>query len=159
MKKLLPIGLALASLAAAPVFAAAGDDGIHFGLKTGVMDVDVGGFDIDAPLGIVIGFESGLYGAELEANFADGDVEGFGLDFDSFALYGVFRSEGEVYFKAKAGFLRENIDVPGKISVNDTGFSAGIGMGARMESLSLEAEYTIIEEDLNFLSIGANVHF
>ena len=158
MKKLLPLGLALASLASAPVYAAAGDDGLHVGLKTGLMDVDVGGFDIDSPLGFVVGFEQGLYGFELEANFAGGDVEGFDLDFDTFAFYGVFRSEGEVFFKLKAGFLRENVDVAG-FSEDDTGFSVGVGAGARVDNLSFEAEYTIIEEDVNFLSVGANVHF
>ena len=158
MKKLLPIGLALASLSAAPVFAAAGDDGIHFGLKTGAMDVDFSGVDIDMPIGLVLGFEKGVYGAEVEYTFADMEFDVFGstetLDFDTLAVYGVFRSQGEVYFKLKAGFLREDVG-----GVDDTGASLGLGGGVRVENLSIEAEYTIIEEDVNFLSIGANVHF
>lgn len=159
MKKILPLGLALASLASAPVFAAAGDDGLHLGFKTGMMDVDVGGFDIDMPLGFVLGFEQGLYGFEIEANFAGGDIEGFDLDFDTFAFYGVYRSAGEVYFKGKLGFLRENVDIDGIVSEDDSGLSLGLGVGTRVDNLSFEAEFTIIEEDVNYLSVGANVHF
>lgn len=159
MKKALPIALTLACLFSGQAFAAAGDNGIHLGIKTGVMDVDVAGFDIDTPLGIVFGFEQGSYGVEAELTFADGELELFGFgsasfDFDTLAIYGVFRSQGEVFYKLKAGFLREDID-----GATDSGLSVGVGFGARIDSVSLEAEYTIIEEDVSFLSVGGNIHF
>ena len=80
------------------------------------------------------------------------------------ALYGVFRTPGEFYFKGKAGVLYEDVevDIPTLFSESedDTGFSAGIGGGWRLnDSGSLEVEFTLIESDLNYLSLGYNIHF
>ena len=48
----------------------------------------------------------------------------------------------------------------GSTSLSDTGFSAGAGVGFRFnDHLSAEAEYTLIEADVDFLSLGINFHF
>lgn len=135
------------------------DGGLYLGLKTGNMDSDVNAVDIESPVGFVLGYEFGGGGAiELERNSADVDVDygfiSFSEDYDTTAVYGVYRSEGKGYIKLKAGFLREEIG-----SASDSGLSVGVGAGVRGEHVSLEAEFTVIEEDVNYFSIGANVHF
>lgn len=158
MKKLLPVILALS---VTPAFADE-DGSFHLGVKTGSIDIDVSGFDADTPKGIVFGYQKGTMGVEVEANFTDFDYDYAGYsrsaDYRSLALYGVYRSEGDVYFKAKAGVLHEEIKAS-FASEDDMGFSAGIGGGINLGSFSLEAEYTILESDVNFISIGANFNF
>ncbi|NIB42532.1 porin family protein [Pseudomaricurvus alkylphenolicus] len=154
MKKIIPFVLAIASSTA---FAA--DSGeFYLGLKSGTLDVDVSGLDASTPKAAVIGYRKGSWGAEFEANYADVDYGYGSADFRSFALYGVYRSEGDFYLKAKAGVLREELKVS-FASEEETGFSAGIGAGWRLGAVTLEAEYTIVEEDVNFYSLGANFHF
>lgn len=158
MKKLIPLFILLA---ASPVIAEE-NSGFYLGVKTGVLDIDIAYFDADTPKGIVFGYQHGTFGIELEANFADIDyniMDSRGsTDFRSMALYGVYRSEGDIYFKGKAGILNEEIKTS-YLSEDDTGFSAGIGAGAKFGSMTIEAEYTLIESNVNFFSVGASFYF
>jgi len=158
MKKTLAIILALSVTPAI----AAENDGLYIGVKSGSLDIDASGLDADTPKGVVLGYQSGVLGVEFEANFADIDYEFFGnrgsFDYKTLALYGVYRSEGDFYLKAKAGIINQEIK-SSFFKEDDTGFSAGIGAGARLGSVSLEAEYTVLDSDVNFFSIGANFHF
>lgn len=80
------------------------------------------------------------------------------LDVFTFAVYGVFRSSGKVYFKGKAGLLYEYLEtsvsnVP--ISGDAMGISLGLGGGWRItDSLSTELEFQTIEADISMLSLG-----
>jgi len=171
MKKYLSVALVLASMASAPVFAESDRNGVYLGVKTGSLDVDVSGFDFDAPLGFFVGYEQGAWGVELEVVSASGDLslDGFGstlnvgVDFDSLGIYGVYRAEGPVYVKLKGGFLREEISggtsIVGDFSESDSGLSLGIGVGARVSNFSVEAEYTLVEADINLFSVGLSVGF
>ncbi len=144
--------------------------------------------DDPSALGFVIGGKFNRFiGMEFEYNQSDDagfDVENSSvegqLDIQTMALYFVFRTPGKVYFKAKAGVLHEKIDGSGgsssgsggscdflsstcvstSVSEKDTGLSAGVGIGFMLgKSVSLEAEYTIIEEDVGYASAGLNIHF
>ena len=120
-------------------------------------------------------------GAKSDIDFA---VDGFRyqgeLDFSSISLYGVYRTHGDIYFMAKIGVLSEKIKMDAEYcgmitgsyscigldyynipsSYDDTGISAGIGGGWKVHSnLLVEAEFTILEEDIGFVTVGANYHF
>ena len=149
----------------------AADSSVYVGAKFGQMMVDESGFDDATNIGILVGYDLvpniSLEG-ELTTSVSDADVDFFGISGDwnvmTLALYGVFRTPGEFYFKGKAGVLYEDVevDIPTLFSESedDTGFSAGIGGGWRLnDSGSLEVEFTLIESDLNYLSLGYNIHF
>lgn len=148
----------------------------YMGAKIGQMMPDGGGFDDATNIGVVLGMtlnqvQAGSISLEGELTFsvADGDIDLFGAsgDWDIMTLagYGVFRSNGPLYFKGKAGLLYEDVsvDAPGLLggySDDDIGLSIGVGGGYKLsDKASLELEYTIIESDVDFLSIGMNVNF
>ena len=76
------------------------------------------------------------------------------------ALYGVYRSPGTFYFKAKAGVLNEKVSIALAhtlfVNGSDIGLSVGLGggfnFGVNPGGSSLEIEYTIIEKDVSFIS-------
>jgi len=77
------------------------------------------------------------------------------------ALYGTFRSQGAGYFLGKIGILKEDLEasVSGiSIDADDTGLSYGFGAGYNFnKQIGVEAEYTIVEEDVSL--IAATVRF
>ena len=81
------------------------------------------------------------------------------LDVDTMAIYGAYRSPGDFYFLGKIGVLSEDVSGPGE-SASDTGLSYGIGGGATInEMFSVEAEYTILEDDISFFGVTGRYHF
>ena len=161
-------------------------EGFYLGLKTGDMNSDIDNSDLESSKGVVLGWEFNN-GVAVEYEHTESDFEyelnwsfdtGFGTvsgthlgdgDFETDALYAVYRAYNSsgFFMKLKAGYLTEDIsatvvDEDGdsyKVSEDDSGVSAGIGAGYRAEHFSLEAEYTIIEEDVQFFSVGVNAHF
>lgn len=160
MKKLLPLVLALA---VSPAFADnSNTKQFYAGIKSGSLEMDLDPLESSTPVGIVVGYQPSSFGVELEVNAADIDYNVYGISgeakYKSIALYGVYRTEGDVYFKAKAGVLREELDTS-VADADETGLSVGVGAGVRMGAFSFEAEYTMLEENIDLISLGANVHF
>lgn len=154
------IAIVLFSFMTSQASAASDASGGHFGIKTGAIDVDLSGFDVDTPIGFVFGRANGGLGMDFEFNYAKVTLSRFSYypsyntqktseTFSSIALYGVFRSEGEVYFKAKGGLLGEKVG-----SESDAGISVGAGFGVRSKKMIFETEYTVLDADANFISIG-----
>jgi outer membrane immunogenic protein len=157
------------------VAAGAEENPIYFGIKAGAMIADVGGFDKANNLGLSLGYDvyrdvSGAFSLEGEytRTFSKGDVNIGGAHGDwkieTLAGYGAYRTAGDLYLKAKIGYLRENATVSGvdntSISGRDSGFSYGAGFGFRFnKKAGVEFEYTIIESDINFASVGYFTHF
>ncbi|MDH3342988.1 MAG: porin family protein [Gammaproteobacteria bacterium] len=151
------------------VFSAA--DTMYFGVKAGLMMPDIPEMSNATNIGFVIGSklknEISVEG-EMTITALDGDVSIFGVSGDwdvmTIAGYGVYRSEksGGVYFKGKAGLLYEDVNIqmtglPVSSSGTDTGLSLGFGAGFDIgNGQTLEVEYTIIESDVSFLSVGVN---
>lgn len=142
----------------------------YLGLKVGQMDADVSGFDEATNAGIYGGYtlhddSNGRFAIEGEytRSIADGDLPGGEWDIETLAAYGAFRTAGPVFLKIKAGYLREDVSVSsGNFSVSgkDSGLSFGAGGGFRLgEKAAFELEYTVIEDDVNFFSIGYLTHF
>lgn len=152
----------------------AGAGEFYVGARAGIMDVEPGGFDAATNAGILLGYEFpsaipirwGLE-AEFTTTVADGDFRLGGVsgdwDIDTQALYLVARAGDRLYGKVRVGALREDVSASaGGISVDDSdsGFSAGVGIGWRAAPrIALEAEFTMIEDDVNFFSAGLNFAF
>lgn len=90
------------------------------------------------------------------------------MDLNTLAFSLAFRSAGDAYLLAKAGILTEELDVTVRNnmggsysdSTSDSGLTLGLGAGLRINNnLGLELEYTLIEEDVDFFGISANVYF
>lgn len=157
MKITLKLFSVLFMISASTTFAE-GDGHVYFGLKTGFFSGDITNADIDPPLGFVVGIGQPRFSIELEILQSELEIEGLynrssSHDFNTFALYGAYRSEGEIYFKSRLGVLREEIE-----NVEDTGLTFGIGGGVEAsDAVLLEVEYTIIEADAKLLSVGINL--
>lgn len=139
----------------------------YLGAKAIIVDPDFSGFDEAFNIGVVGGYD--LYTTprlilsvegEFTTTLSDGDISGGGeWDVDTLAVYGVLRTPGEFYVKAKAGFLDQDIKAAGTGvilpgSADDSGFAYGVGGGWRMNrSAALEIEYTAASDDLSFFSV------
>ena len=169
--KSLILSLSLVMSFAAPAMAA--DNPLYLGLKGGKMMVDVSEFDDTSTAGIVLGYklldkQGGSLAIEGEyTNSSTADINVLNVtgqwDIDTWAVYAAYRTPGNLYLKAKAGVLHEKINassVGASISGSDTGLSAGIGAGWRVgKKAALEFEYTVIEQDVNFVSLGVIINF
>ena len=159
----LGIGFSGSALAAGSPF--------YLGLKVGSMMVDVSEFEDADSVGLVAGYKiydnaSGSVAIEGEyTNSSSADINGIPgkWDIDTLAVYLAYRSSGDLYFKGKIGYLDEDISASAfgtSISGSDSGLSVGVGGGWKIGTKSaLELEYTMIEEDVNFLSLGVNFSF
>lgn len=95
---------------------------------------------------------------EADVNFSviDGEV-GSNKDWDisSVAAYGVYRSEGDIHLKGKLGLAYSDDD----FDDNDTSLSAGIGLGFRLGGGILDVEYTQINTNADYVTVGFTMPF
>ena len=151
-------------------------DGAYVGAKLGLVSVDASEFDNATNAGIVLGYDFVRSNAtfsvegELTTTLSDGDLSMPGAgkaewDITTMAIYGVTKLQlsNSAYLKGKLGVLNEDVSVNtafGSFSEDDTGMSFGFGLGFKIrEMVSLEVEYTIIEDDVDFFSVGSNLSF
>ncbi|MDT3706062.1 MAG: hypothetical protein ROZ09_04495 [Thiobacillus sp.] len=156
---------AACALMAGVAFAPAAMADLYFGANAGAMMIDGASYDDPVNAGVLIGKEWGVVAgdigvqAEFTTTINDGTYIGFpppyvhDVTIDTLALYGVFRTAGPIYLIAKAGVLHEEVEV-GPASADDTGLAAGVGVGFSIGVAQLELEYTQIEEDVGYLSVG-----
>ncbi len=143
----------------------------YMGGKLGLMMADGSGFDDALNAGVVAGMvlnqvQAGSIAVEGEMTLTlvDGETPG-GTDWDILTLagYGVYRSNGPLYFKGKAGLVYWDLDYDVGFlggSTDDIDLSIGFGGGYKVsDNAALELEYTIIESDIGFLSLGFNLNF
>lgn len=138
-------------------------DGLYLGVQAGSMSRDGSGFDSANNLGLTLGYEFlnvALGDIAIEGGYTNtvdkGNAPAGEWEIETLAAYGVFRTAGPLYLKAKGGVLRSNIKEPMK-SNTSTEFSAGIGGGFSVGIAQLELEYTRIEEDVDFVSLTLNI--
>ena len=156
--------------------ALAGEGDVYGGVKAGIAFVDdSGSIDIDDLT--MIGFLVGVgitpeisFEGEFNVSVAGGDIDYLwvsgDLDVWTLAGYAVYRApiSEEAFLKGKLGLLLENWEFSisgwGSESDTDLELSAGIGAGLYFsEKLFGEVEFTIIEEDISYLSVGLNYIF
>lgn len=173
----LVVSALLAGLLAAPMAMAQGTRGgtspLYFGAEVGMLDADIGGFDDAINAGLIVGYDlfSDSRGAlsvegEFTTTLSDGDITGGGeWDAETLAAYAAFRTAGELYVKAKAGFLDQDIKRAGGAGAtitngDDSGFAFGVGGGWQLKrDAAFELEYTVMSDELTFLSLGYVTRF
>ncbi len=100
------------------------------------------------------------YGVEGEftTTFEDGAFAAQKVQLDTAGLYGVYRTRGPgtnrigPYLKLKAGVAYADLNI-GDTATDDTNFSAGIGLGLNMSAVAFELEYTVINDDIDMVSL------
>lgn len=165
MKRIMTSLVAVSAIALGSVsLAANANEGAYIGIKSGVMDISIAAYEPSTPVGIQAGYAF-RYGFAVEAEYTKTDFElgsGDG-DITTFSAYGVYRTPGAFYGKFKAGILSERIKASNRfanVDVSDSGLSIGAGFGYQFtDSISAEAEYTLIEQDIGFFSAALNYHF
>jgi len=134
-------------------------DGLTFGAKTGPMRVDSSNVKDDPTnAGVTVGYEMGLvlgdlgFEGEFTTSMDDGTLKvpaNSKFDVDTVGLFATYRSPGFLYLKARYGFVSWESG-----NTEDTNTSMGLGFGVSLGLLQVELEYTQIDEDIDFLSIG-----
>jgi hypothetical protein len=90
---------------------------------------------------------------DLTTTLIKGHFDNRDLKLTSLAGYLAWRSSGRWYLKARVGGVWEWTKV-GNGSANDNGLSGGIGGGYRFtDGRALELEFTLIEKNVNMLSL------
>lgn len=161
LRKMAAAGALMAGMAVAP--AAMAD--LYFGVNAGPMMIDGASYDDPVNAGVLIGKEWGVVAgdigvqAEFTTTINEGTYVGFpypyvhDVSISTQAVYGAFRTAGPVYLIAKAGVLREEVEV-GPFSEDDTGLAGGVGIGFSLGVAQIELEYTQIEQDVGYASLG-----
>jgi len=131
----------------------------YFGAEAGPMLIDTAGVGDPTNAGVMIGKEWGVVigdvgvQGEFTTSTPKGKYAGSDVSVDTQAVYGVFRTAGALYLIAKAGMLREDVKI-GAASSTDSGSSVGLGVGFSLGVAQLELEYTQVEKDIAYLSLG-----
>jgi hypothetical protein len=159
--------------AAGPTTGAAGSF-VYLGIKGGVISNDAPGTDNALNIGVYGGYNLLGDGARTPKNLGGGTLSlegdftvtaikgdaGIYGDWNIMTLAGYaayrFPLQNNFYLKGKAGarWIDIDTDVPVSWSGTDTGGTFGIGGGMKLANGTLEAELTIVENDITFLSIG-----
>ena len=154
--------LALSTIATTSAMAedkTSGDVDFYLGAKTGYIYTAFDELDPKIPATFLVGIQKSGFGLEFEGTFVDMDENSVDLEYESYALYGTFRTSGKYYAKLRAGYLEETLKSDTK-KWDEEGFSGGILFGIELgDAFTVEAGYTVIQADLKYFSIGGNVHF
>lgn len=152
-------GTAALLLVAGALLAPAGQAEWYFGAKAGPMMIDAGGVDDPTNAGVLIGREWGVVAgdvgieAELSKTIDDGRFAGQDVQVNTRGLYVAFRTAGPVYLIGRAGMVRTEREI-GSVSDSDTNSAIGAGVGFSIGIAQFELEFTRIDEDIDFLSLG-----
>ncbi len=136
----------------------------YLGAKYGAMVSEIDDYDPAQNLGIVLGYHVlhvGLGDFDVEVDYTSTTSRGDApapvntWEIQTAGGYAVFRTAGMFYVKGKAGLLYEKIksDIG---SADDTGTSFGAGLGVSAGLAQFELEYTLIERDVNYVSLTVN---
>jgi len=152
------------------------------GVKVGNMVNEASGYKDATNRGVVLGYTFnrpvGPGSASIEFEFTDtyddGEIDlGYGLggtgtwQVQTKAVYVAWRTDGTIYFKGKLGAVLADVKeratgVEEEISNDESGVGFGGGVGVRFGGHgSVEFEYTGGQgtNDINFASVGAQLHF
>ena len=148
----------------------------YVGAKIGQFMVDEGELDDPTAFGAYAGYNfTPEFGMEVEyvgSSEESINISGVNVDYDlkTYGIYGTYRyvfPNTALYAKGKLGFAKAEINVEANgfggsasDSDSDTGVAGGIGLGYLVSpNVAVEAEYAVVAEDLDLLTIGANFKF
>ncbi|WP_455218945.1 outer membrane protein [Kaarinaea lacus] len=134
--------------------------GLTFGAKGGPMQLDASDADDPINAGVAIGYEFGValgdlgFEGEFTTTVKDGKIGGKELNIDTVGAYVTYRSPGFIYLKARAGYVGWDAAQTLGDSADDTSTSLGLGLGFSLKIIKFELEYTQIDDDIDFISLG-----
>ena len=166
-------------LAVTPLITKAESTAPYFGAKIGTVDI---GSEFEEPkqAGVFVGYPINPNAAieiEYTTSIEEASLKGltdfdYEVEIESIAIYAAFRSQGELYFKGRFGYIKNkytttisNLEILGEtINTSDSdtedGLSFGFGLGYFIgQSSSLDFEYTQLDHDVEFMSLGFSHHF
>lgn len=148
------LALMTPGFAAQPASKSSDQSYTFFGVKGGFMKPDGEDNDPAVNLGLLMGqpvSRNFSWEGELNFSIADGEVgANTNWDISNIAGYAVYRSGGDIGFKAKAGLTYWDTD-------NDSGTSLSMGIGAGFKlgkGNILDVEYTQINDRVDYISVG-----
>lgn len=153
------VSAALAVMLLSPSLATASP---YFGAKIGTMQVS---FDFDetdsdpTSIGILLGYRwdhvlRGLSGElEVTRSISPGEVRDLDLDVESQGLYLAYQTQGPLYVRGRVGLMDASLDA-GVLSEGEGGETFGIAAGYRRGAFAVELDFTSIDDDVSFFSIG-----
>ena len=144
------------------------ETGLYIGLTAGSDKVDIQGIDNASGAGLMAGWRFNQnFALEFAGHASDADAGGIlpgcVFEIDTVALYLAARSSGQFYAKGRVGVLSETITPRDTCAFTpeqtESGLSAGLGAGIRLGKAALELEYTMVEADVNRLSLSVLYNF
>lgn len=144
----------------------------YVGAKVGQFDLDVDGADDPTAYGIYGGYNfDPNFGVEAEyVGSGDADYRGGDIDAKTYGAYGTYRyafPNTGLYAKGKLGVAKTEVEgnyVSGirnvSFSDDDTSLAGGVGLGYSVNpDFSVEAEYDMLGNDTDLMTVGAQVKF
>jgi len=98
---------------------------------------------------IPVGFEG-----EFTTTVKDGKIGGENLKIDTVGGYATYRSPGLFYLKGRAGYVAWDAAQTLGESDKDSSGSYGLGLGISLKVVKFELEYTRIDDQIDFISLG-----
>jgi outer membrane immunogenic protein len=134
--------------------------------------------DTEGP-GLLVGLEFGenwafeaeyLNSGKADMDYQLGAIDTAKIKVQSLAVYGAYRSSGQLYLKGRVGIVSNNVDITdiqcsGSFCINSlfddgAGFALGLGGGFVIsEGLKIEAEYKLLNKDIRNAGAGLIVAF
>lgn len=136
------------------------------GSSVGTMSVKFDEVDVDdSPVnaGILLGyhFTHWVQGLSIELEVTrtvtEGTVENVDLSVESQGLYVVYRTSHPVYAKVRLGIMEAALT--GDFGEDEGGETYGVGVGWRFNRFGVELDYTSIDDDVIYTSLGVNYRF
>ncbi|MGJ8691467.1 MAG: hypothetical protein ACSHW0_03215 [Thalassotalea sp.] len=138
----------------------------YIGTDISHMTLDQVEFDAVNVKSLLAGYTFEKWSIESSYNTSITDNRFYGGDqkIKMFHLYGVYRSQGDLYSKMKLGITNERYqfyDNDGYLKLDDvhTGIARGIGVGYRYGQFNIELEYSWLGQSLEMAGIGIRYNF
>lgn len=157
------------------LFAADGAD-IYLGASYNAVSIDFANASVDDTegLGLVFGIDFGenwafeteyINSGKADMDYHVGAIESAKIQVQSLGVYGVFKTSGKIYFKGRAGIAANRVDITdikcsSSFCINslfDDGAGLAISAGGGIlitETMKLEAEYKLINSDIDIFGLG-----
>jgi len=128
---------------------------------------DFDGISVDEgnAIGVTLGYSfAPNMTAELEYVTGEteiaGNLRGLDVDVTTLAFYAAYRSSGPLYFIGRLGYVSIELAAEELTDNDETGLSYGVGGGYKLTpNLGFELDYTVVEEDTDWLMLSARFNF
>lgn len=143
----------------------------YVGAKVGQFDLDIDGADDPTAYGVYAGYNfDPNFGIEAEyVGSDDADYRGGDIDAKTYGAYGTYRyafPNTGLYAKGKLGVAKTEVEASNTTlglsngSRDDTNLAGGVGLGYSVNNdLSVEAEYDMLGNDADLMTVGAQLKF